>query len=242
MKGKTLLSLLAVSTMASLSGCATVVGEEQATCPGAQSGVICASSREVYELTNTYNNAEEYAAATGDGRVVTINNDGEQVSLASNNQGEPSAVSETGYQGEPVPQWTEESAYHQQLLPPPEPLAMRKPASIVRVLARPYATDADTLKVPGYAYIEAKSRTWVIDRNAHIDNAQFTSLKLRRESIQQDYNPDDSGEIGVNNRDGSAASPAPTNNQLQTQGRANAVELINQLNGSGKGGSPFYGK
>ena len=61
-----------------LAGC-SVVGEEEGVCPGAKSGVACASVREVYELTNVYNNAEDYAKATGDERVMVTDEDGETI-------------------------------------------------------------------------------------------------------------------------------------------------------------------
>lgn len=232
-----LLSFGLTAALHGLTGC-SVIGEEEATCPGAQSGVICASSREVYELSNYYNNAEDYALATGDQRVVTINNEGEQVPLADQAESNSSpATSQNGtsgsYQGQPTPQWTSESAYQHQLLPPPEPMAMRKPADIVRTLIRPYATSNDTLKIPGYSFIEAASRTWVIDRGVSVNNAQFAPLYLRKDSIEQEYTPSDEGEIGVDSRNGSPAknvTPSPAN--LQRRGQQNALELMEQQRSS----------
>ncbi|SKA55686.1 TraV family lipoprotein [Photobacterium toruni] len=217
--------ILVNSILLLTSGCVGVIGEEKSTCPDSQSGVICASSREIYDLTNKYDSAEEYAAATGDPRVITLDQEGnviEKKTVSTAYTGAKNNAPSVSHDNQMFS--AAENAYQTQLLPPPEPLAMRKPANIVRILTRPYTTEEDTLKVPGYAYIEAQSRTWIIDRSVQIDNAQFTSLSMRRDSIKQDYTPQDPNHIGVENRTGADAKL--TNMQVQQNARLEAAKLI----------------
>lgn len=232
--------LLITSTVLSvLSGC-TIVGEEEGTCPGAKSGVACASVREVYELTNVYNNADEYAKATGDERVLVTDDEGNLISgkeykekYGTKEEKKLKMSAETQAQDTQVfsnaPQLAQpEAAYQHLLLPAPEPVAMRKPADIVRILVRPYVDKNDALQVPGYGYLEAEQRTWVVDRNAKTNDSQYVNLHVRKESQQQDYGVNDDGQIGVESRNGKQAK-APNSATLQEQAHQSATSLINQL-------------
>ncbi|MDA0155246.1 TraV family lipoprotein [Vibrio sp. 10N.286.45.C10] len=217
-----------------LAGC-SVVGEEEGVCPGAKSGVACASVREVYELTNVYNNAEDYAKATGDERVMVTDEDGETITgkqykekYGTDIEADSASVNETqqhaNFSQAPALA-SPEAAYQHLLLPAPEPLAMRKPADIVRTLVRPY-TDKETLQIPGYGFIEATQRTWVVDRSAKTNDSQYVNFHVRKESQEQNYDVNDDGQIGVESRN---ARPAISDSELRENARSNANSLIDQL-------------
>lgn len=227
--------LLAGSIVGLLGGC-TVIGEEEVECPGSKSGLSCASVKEVYELTNVYNNAEDYGKATGDSRVMITDKDGELITAKEYKEkyGEAELQANSDYQrsksqekaAQMAPREQADAAYQHLLLPAPEPVAMRKPADIVRILIRPYTDEKDTLKIPGYSFVEAANRTWVVDRSAKVQNAQYVNYHMRRDSQTQSYDVKDQGEIGVESRNG---QPNPTNIEIKQQGHNNAVDLIQSL-------------
>lgn len=216
----------------SLAGC-SIVGEEQATCEGAENGVACASVREVYELTNVYNNANDYALATGDPRVLIKDKDGELISAqeykerygAGNGQSTQSGDGETQQFYVPTIN-SAEAAYQHQMLPAPEPMAMRKPADIVRFLAKPFTDNYDILQVPGYAYIEATNRTWIVDREARSNSLQLVNFEMRKKSQNQEYEVNHDGELGVQTR---TDRPPMSDSDLQEQAKQNAQNLMDSL-------------
>ncbi|WP_435000169.1 TraV family lipoprotein (plasmid) [Vibrio scophthalmi] len=228
MKNRIYLSLI----MLSLTGC-SIVGEEEAVCEGAENGVACASVREVYELTNVYNNANDYALATGDPRVLIKDKDGELISAKEYKEkygtGKSQATqadNEAGGQFYSPSINSPEAAYQHQMLPAPEPMAMRKPADIVRFLAKPFTDNYDILQVPGYAFIEATNRTWVVDREARTNSPQLVNFHMRKKSQEQEYKVNHDGELGVQTR---TDRPAMTDNELQEQAKQNAQNLMDSL-------------
>lgn len=230
--------LLFVSmAVATVSGC-SVVGESADTCPGSVGGLGCASVKEVYELTNIYNNAEDYGKATGDPRVIVLDEDGkkmnaeeykkhqEKIAKANNNVvSSANTVQSTGFQSELN---NADAAYQHLLLPAPEPIAMRKPADVVRVLARPYVDENDTLQVPGYGYIEATERTWLVDRKVESHSEQYINYYVRKVSQSQDNSVSDDGQIGVTSRSGKAAE-STSNSSLKDTAKKNAASLISEF-------------
>ncbi|WP_146493239.1 TraV family lipoprotein [Vibrio cyclitrophicus] len=225
--------ILTSFVLLTLAGC-SVVGEDEGVCPGAKSGVACASVREVYELTNVYNNAEDYAKATGDERAMVTDEDGEMITGKEYKEkygtelpkeaGETHSNQPPSYSQAPALS-SPEAAYQHLLLPAPEPVAMRKPADIVRTLVRPY-TDKETLQIPGYGFIEATQRTWVVDRSAKTNDSQYVNFHVRKESQEQNYGVNDDGQIGVESRN---ARPAISDSELRESARSNANSLIDQL-------------
>lgn len=228
--------ILFVGTMVGILGGCTVIGEEEVECPGSKSGLTCASVKEVYELTNVYNSAEDYGKATGDPRVLLTDKEGELITAKEYKEkyGEAELQANSDYQraksqahaAQIGPQANADAAYQHLLLPAPEPIAMRRPADIVRILIRPYTDDKDVLKIPGYSFVEAINRTWVVDRSAKTQNAQYVNYHMRRDSQSQSYEVTDEGEIGVESRSG---QPNPTNIEIKQQGHNNAVDLIQSL-------------
>lgn len=228
--------LLIASLLVSVLGGCTVIGEEEVECPGSKSGLSCASVKEVYELTNVYNNAEDYGRATGDPRVMLTDKDGELITakeykekygaeeLNANADYQRSQAQHNGTQMGMHEQ--ADAAYQHLLLPAPEPVAMRKPADIVRILIKPYTDEKDTMKIPGYSFVEAANRMWVIDRSAKTQDAQYVNYHLRRDSQNQDYGVVDEGELGVESRNG---NPTLSNSEVKQQGRDNAVDLFQSL-------------
>ncbi|MEZ8028386.1 TraV family lipoprotein [Enterovibrio norvegicus] len=221
--------------LSAISGC-SVVGEEESVCPGTQTGAACMNAREIHEITNNYATAEEYFIATGDDRVVFINKDGEIVAdkkkaLAGIESGEVKAVSADYFRNQNTAidgYRANENSILDTTLPAPDPIAMRKSANIVRVLVRPYVDSDDRLQVPGYSYVEAKERTWIIDRNAQYNSAMLTPLSVRSKSAGMDTGTNDNGELGVTKRDGK-----PSAKDVKAKGKQNALTLLNDLKESG---------
>ncbi|WP_353500314.1 TraV family lipoprotein [Vibrio chaetopteri] len=215
-----------------LVGCSVVGHEEEQTCAGSTHGIKCASSREVYEITNHYNNAEDYAKDTGDSRVVVLDEEGKKVpygTVASPEESSQQSKTSSSSTHTAKP-YVKPDPYQHLMLPAPEPVAMRRPADIVRNLIRPYVDVNDRLKVPGHSYIEARSRTWVIDRNARSQANQFIDVGLRQSSQIQSYQVKDSGEIGVESRNGQAA-PSPS--EVKEQAKQNAFKLMREIQSGG---------
>ncbi|UJF20339.1 TraV family lipoprotein (plasmid) [Vibrio sp. SS-MA-C1-2] len=223
-------SLFAIAALTSvISGCSTV-GHEAENCAGSTSGISCASSREVFEITNYYNNADDYVKETGDSRVTVLDKDGKKIPYSEFHNEEEKEKQMTSNS---LPNSTMAPPVQQQMnamqanaqfqsLPAVEPVGMRKAAEIVRVLTRPYVDSHDRAQVPGYSYVEAVDRTWIIDREAKGNAVQFQSVGMRKDSLRQDYTPNDNGEIGVSKRSGNDI----TIEQAKANARKNANEVM----------------
>lgn len=170
------------------TGCTSMleVGEAPTECPNAvNGGVTCTSAREIWKMTNNKK------ALTQD--------------MVKN--GADSDADEEVQPRAPYPGGTPEerqaiySDYMQSrdAMAAPEPIAVRQPAKILRVLMNSWEDDFGRLHMPGYTYVEIEKRKWVVGRGATTNPARITPLSIRKQSLTEErkHNPTADNGMGI---------------------------------------------
>lgn len=67
----------------------------------------------------------------------------------------------------------------------PEPLALLKPAEVMRILVAAYKDDSNDLHMPGYVYIDLQPRSWIIGEQANTTPQRIIPLDIRQKSQRQ---------------------------------------------------------
>ena len=67
----------------------------------------------------------------------------------------------------------------------PEPLALLKPAEVMRVLIAAYKDDKEDLHMPGYVYVDLEPRSWIIGEQANTTPQRIIPLDIRRKTQSQ---------------------------------------------------------
>ena len=67
----------------------------------------------------------------------------------------------------------------------PEPLALLKPAQVMRILVTAYKDDNQDLHMPGYVYVDLQPRSWVIGEQANSTPQRIIPLDIRNKTQRQ---------------------------------------------------------
>jgi conjugal transfer pilus assembly protein TraV len=67
----------------------------------------------------------------------------------------------------------------------PEPLALLKPAVVMRVMVTAYKDDNNDLHMPGYMYVDLEPRSWIVGEAANTTPQRIIPLDIRTKSQKQ---------------------------------------------------------
>lgn len=144
-------SIVVMTTL--LSGCASVanIGENEFSCPGVPSGVVCANPVQVYGMTNSRN------------AIVTMNANGKKSVLADDDK---NAQAQTPAKKIQLP------------TPLSQPMPVMEQAQVMRIWIAPWISKVGDLHYPSYIYTEITPRRWatgnlVKGQSATIPSAAF---------------------------------------------------------------------
>lgn len=69
----------------------------------------------------------------------------------------------------------------------PEPLALLKPAEVLRILVVAYQDDNKDLHMPGYVYVDLQPRSWIIGEQANTTPQRIIPLDIRKKTQKQAF-------------------------------------------------------
>ncbi|BEI26094.1 TraV family lipoprotein [Vibrio cholerae] len=177
------------------TGCSSMfeIGEDPTECPKAQSGgITCTSAREIWKLTDNKKDLEE----------ARQRSNGELQEKEDSDEDDGKEVKPMPYPGG-TPE--ERQAIYRDYqdnrskLAAPEPIAVRQPAKVLRVLMNSWEDDLGRLHIPGYTYVEIEKRRWVVGRGASAQPARITPLSIRKASLEDERrnNPVADNSMGI---------------------------------------------
>ncbi|EGQ7973652.1 TraV family lipoprotein [Vibrio parahaemolyticus] len=164
------------------SGCTSMfeVGEEPTECPTAQSGgITCTSAREIWKLTDNRKDLEE-ARLRSNGESQQEDDDD-----SANVEESKPMLYPGGTPAERQAIYRDYESKRSQLVAP-EPIAVRQPAKVLRVLMNSWEDEEGRLHIPGYTYVEIEKRRWVVGRGASTSPARITPLSIRKSSLEDE--------------------------------------------------------
>ena len=210
MKSKVFFPAMAIIlTAIQLQGCSLfTIGEEEYKCPGSKSKVMCKGPREVYDLTNSRDDLSDLLVDPEDvGKQVKKKEPTTVNVVHSENTGLPVTGDAVVYKprsldrqhpsnynkAEPIPRdhnqvgsGSEYSELRTFAEPPhdiaPEPLAILKPAKVMRVLVASYKDSDGDLHIPGYIYVDLEPRSWGVGRSANLAPSRIVPLETRKKA------------------------------------------------------------
>lgn len=102
----------------------------------------------------------------------------------------------------------------------PEPLALLKPAVVMRVMVTAYKDDNNDLHMPGYMYVDLEPRSWIVGEAANTTPQRIIPLDIRTKSQKQiaEEGRRSQGVTGL----GVGQFKTPTNSQQQAAFAPNA--------------------
>lgn len=154
-----------------LVGC-SVVGQSESSCPGKPNGYVCKGPREVYEITNS-------KTSLFDGSQDGLDDDEKKPVAAGDKADDSGAVVDVPAVGV-VP--SNSLSLYRDDFSAPEPMAVRADARILRVLFAAYEDEAQSLNMPGYAYVEVEPKRWLVGAAANKQPAKIIPLQMRQDA------------------------------------------------------------
>ena len=168
---KTLLLMLLLP----MAGC-SIIGQSESSCPGKPNGYVCKGPRDVYEMTNSKDSLFD---GTQDGLDDDEDEDGKKTGATGDEAAACGAVVEIPAAGV-IP--SNSLSLYRDDFSAPEPMAVRADARILRVLFAAYEDDAQSLNMPGYAFVEVEPKRWLVGAAANQQPAKIIPLQARQDA------------------------------------------------------------
>lgn len=174
---KSMLCILAISSL-SITGCSMLgVGEDEFACKGIPEGVTCLPAREVYKLTENRDGLEGYTNEEYLEKKSQLADD-EKDSDGNVENGDTNSNNGLVLGNVKIYNHIQPEKYIDARAP--APLAMRTRVKSMRIWIAPWEDKAGDLNLSGYIYTEIEGRRWLLGETAVTEPGRIVPLQVVR--------------------------------------------------------------